>query len=1708
MKRFFYLLLLCGLFSNAQFSKTHYIPPVSNADQQAPQGQFMYISSPSLTPVNFKIIAIGGATVIGTVTRDEPFVFNIGTGFNTQFLVSRANVNLVMNNKGFIIEAEDLVYVAVRMTTTPEHFQGGGIVSKGLAALGKEFRVGALLNMNLATTNENHYTFASVMATENNTIVTFSDIKPGVQLLNNFAAGNTPAPVTLNRGESYVIAVQGPWNANRDALVGMRISTDKPVAVNCGSIAGTNGDLNNLDLGFDQIVGEERTGTEYIFIRGNGTDIVERPLIIGHGPGPTDVFLNGQTMTPVATLLPGQYLSLQGTDYDINGNLYVQTSQPVFAYQGLGGSLDQANQNMCFVPPLNCETPKVIDNIPLINRIGNNTNFTGTVSVVTETGATLSFVINGIAYSLTTLPAGVNAEGPIAVTGNPNYETYRFRGLQGNISVYSTRQVYVSYFGSSGFATYGGFYSGFTFKPEISFNPISVTAVNCLPNVELKVNALTAFDEFQWYFNDTVIPGATGLSYIPQEAPTGLGPGFYHVKAAISSCGTELVSDKIPVSSCATDRDQDGANDNIDIDGNNDGVVNCDQSYGDIAINQSAATGTIQSADGMFSVGFNSSTVPSGPQPPIPFSGNADGSFVSRVSAGIGNGISRTTTFASAVSIVLQYADTAAATDLLSSNGNFVLRVPVDKTLTVLNPDDQLLIDTNYDGVYESGISEYSSFEIRFRVNSGIPLVPGTGTFSFHANQVTSFTYIHNNLSDTDVNASSFNLFASCVPRDTDGDGVPDHLDIDSDNDGIPNYIETRGADYEPIVFNDENGNGLHDEFEPGLSVRDSDGDGVPDYLDLDSDNDGIYDLLEAGHGAADTDDNGRVDAVTGSNGLATILESSTEAGVINYVPADTDGVDEIPNYLDLDSDNDGCLDVTEAGLADGDFDGILGSAPVIVGGNGVITSATRSVPVNNDYITAAPITITTAPVSKIVCEMRFVNFTIETGPATSYRWQVSTDGVTYTDLSDDLVYVGSGTATLGIAEASMSMDGNLYRVYISRNGNACGLNSPPAQLTVLPRPVVPPTFTLKQCDDDLDGLSVFNLRQPESLISSNFATETFTYYRSAAAAQNADAAGLISNPTTYNNVAGNVVWVRVENADGCFHITEMQLVVTATQIPAGTSWSFAVCDDFLDVNGNDNADNDDRDGISAFDFSQVTTDIHAIMAGHSNYSISYYNNLEDALSETDDNGNSLAITNISNFRNISSPGVQQIYVRVDSDLDNSCFGLGPYITLTVENLPTANDIVIPRQCDRDTTDGVLDYAFDTSWIEPAILGGQTNVTVSYFRADGSALPSPLPNPFITGTETVRVWVTNNVTATTSGIACFDTTELQFVVDVQPVSDPVNIPAVCDDGPDDSDGKSSFDTSLIENTLLAGQTGMVVSYFSETGKALPSPLPNPFISGSQEVTAVVSNPLNPGCESVQLIAFQVNPLPSVGADITAADPVILCDTTPLRKVRIEAGLTPGSEGNFTFEWFFEGVVIPGAIAAHHFVDVPGSYTVLVTNRSTGCARSREIVVAFSSAAIITDIQISDLRDNNIVTVSQSGSGDYEYSLNDPLGPYQDNPVFEDVPAGLHTVYVRDKNECGTVSKDISVLGAPKFFTPNGDSYNDTWRITGINPIFYPRSNVQIFDRYGKFIMEIPGGSDIGWDGTYNGQPLPADDYWYVLRVDDGRIARGHFALKR
>ena len=180
----------------------------------------------------------------------------------------------------------------------------------------------------------------------------------------------------------------------------------------------------------------------------------------------------------------------------------------------------------------------------------------------------------------------------------------------------------------------------------------------------------------------------------------------------------------------------------------------------------------------------------------------------------------------------------------------------------------------------------------------------------------------------------------------------------------------------------------------------------------------------------------------------------------------------------------------------------------------------------------------------------------------------------------------------------------------------------------------------------------------------------------------------------------------------------------------------------------------------------------------------------------------------------------------------------------------------------------------------------------------------------------------------------------------------------------------------------------------------------------------------------------------------------------------------------------------------------GIYSVVVTSPAPeNCSSTKKITVLEYN---IPEIDRIDVNETTVVIYLKKEEPYFEYSI-DGIN-YQSSNVFFNVQSGLQAAYVREINLCSNVSQPFIVLIAPKFFTPNGDTYNDFWEVKGLNN--YPQAEVSIFDRYGKLISVL-NATKPNWDGMLNTYPLPSDDYWYELRIDDTKPKKsGHFSLKR
>lgn len=185
-----------------------------------------------------------------------------------------------------------------------------------------------------------------------------------------------------------------------------------------------------------------------------------------------------------------------------------------------------------------------------------------------------------------------------------------------------------------------------------------------------------------------------------------------------------------------------------------------------------------------------------------------------------------------------------------------------------------------------------------------------------------------------------------------------------------------------------------------------------------------------------------------------------------------------------------------------------------------------------------------------------------------------------------------------------------------------------------------------------------------------------------------------------------------------------------------------------------------------------------------------------------------------------------------------------------------------------------------------------------------------------------------------------------------------------------------------------------------------------------------------------------------------------------------------------------------------------SYRVEMT-RGT-CTAKADYLVEVKSLPSIISIDSVGYHDRDVVLEAGAGEPPYELWI-DKSKTTTSDLHFENIAFGNHTMHVKDVNGCETsmnFTLEAPAIVIDEYFTPNGDGVNDTWKVPGLAEV-YPGAIVSIYDRYGKLLAQFLGAEADGWDGTYNGNPMPSTDYWYQIDIEEiNRQFVGHFTLIR
>ncbi|HLV40473.1 T9SS type B sorting domain-containing protein [Xanthomarina sp.] len=696
------------------------------------------------------------------------------------------------------------------------------------------------------------------------------------------------------------------------------------------------------------------------------------------------------------------------------------------------------------------------------------------------------------------------------------------------------------------------------------------------------------------------------------------------------------------------------------------------------------------------------------------------------------------------------------------------------------------------------------------------------------------------------------------------------------------------------------------------------------------------------------------------------------------------------------------------------------------------------------------------------LCHNETYTLTAENIPGAIYTWTLNGNPLPNTDYFLDVNQNG------------------VYEVTIDLNTGGCDFLEGEATVEYFTSPTANPVSKIDICDDNNDGFWQFDFTsQDGEILGAQDANHYSVHYF-----ESQIDADLNQNEIThlYTNTSNpQEIFVRLDltGSPSCFDMTSffIEVFYTPTANPINNQ---EVCDD--DVDGD-------------FSNGQTETLLHdfdTLVLGNQDetaYTITYHPTLLDAENNTAELPEP--------YYNLT-PFTETIFTRIENNLNTNCFDTTSF-DIIINPIPTSFNSAL-LQCDEDgISDGLTSFNLNEAHTE--LTGGIANLlTVFYFSfEDAEDSNAPLNSDNYSNISNPQMVYAQVIDDTTG---CFSIAQLSLEVSITQLLD-YQAPFACDKL-DSEDGINSFNLNDFETDMqtLNGIT-FPISFYENYQDALleQNELSSPYnntTAYNQTIYARAEN--NNACYGISEVYITVGKLPVLKENET----LLYCLNTFPQTIPLEAGILNDSPANYTYLWS------NGETSGTIQINQIGTYTVTATN-SLGCSKSRSITVEPSNTATFNDILIVDATENNTITVLVSGEGEYEYALYNQEGlyyTYQTDNTFYNVYGGIYTVAVRDiKNNCGIVNQDVSIIGFPKVFTPNGDGYNDTWNIKGISNVFQPNTMIRIYDRYGKLVKQInPLGT--GWDGTFNGNPLPADDYWFSATLQDGREFQSHFSLKR
>nr|WP_294317288.1 T9SS type B sorting domain-containing protein [uncultured Chryseobacterium sp.] len=630
-----------------------------------------------------------------------------------------------------------------------------------------------------------------------------------------------------------------------------------------------------------------------------------------------------------------------------------------------------------------------------------------------------------------------------------------------------------------------------------------------------------------------------------------------------------------------------------------------------------------------------------------------------------------------------------------------------------------------------------------------------------------------------------------------------------------------------------------------------------------------------------------------------------------------------------------------------------------------------------------------------------------------------------------------------------------------------------PFTVSLTSTPVVNPVVTINLtniCDNNNDGVEIYNLTNAQSQISSS-PNVSFTYYSNYNAATQTFS-NEITNPSQFTVSGGSAtVFVKVKfNNNECFSVSKLNIVMTFLPTVVLNNATLNRCDEDFNLSETFQLD----DAIpQMFIASQNTYTL-------SNITVTYYNTEADA--NAGNASNQIGNTVTANVSTV------QVWARFQSKT-TGCYSVAPIQLNTFFPPKSINSTI--TVCDEN-----LDGSYEVNLLnftgQMVDLPSPNNVFTFYLtQQDAQNNVNPIANPsnFTANPFPAKIWVrVQNIPG------CQDIATVSFVLGNKLTlqnGGPFQL-AACDTG---NNGTENVDLTQFQNQIYSGSNATFTYYPSLADlnagtNVIANPSSYTYTQGVSPATVYVKVSASGSCPNGVEIKLSLKNTPVF--DIPT---LYFCPEGTLDyKVKIE-GFTITS-----YTWTNPAGQVISTTDTITGIKVLGTYTLTVT-ASNGCSYTDTFEVKYYEVPVIENLEFNGSN----ATVHATGTKPMLYSI-DGIN-WQSSNMFYNLPTGITTFYVKYTGSDCIVKQQGVVLDIKNAITPNGDGMNDHWIVKNLQVFGNRLSTVKIFDRYQALIFEQKSNTEFYWDGTIKGRAIPTSSYWYVITLPDGRTFTGWILVK-